>query len=129
MSVVYGSLGKSSTMQPMDDGKQIKQRHGSSVRESHQCQVRIRIVRTLTLDDSESRVTVSREDEYENLHTIEDSFQVKKPFVIDAVAKEERAKKYSVAQVFNAMKGVGTPNGSQQLELASGGLLTRLVDS
>jgi len=24
---------------------------------------------------------------------------------------------------------VGTPNGSQQLELASGGLLTRLVDS
>jgi len=44
---------KSSTMQPMDDGKQIKRRHGSSVRESHQCQVRIRIVRILTLDSSE----------------------------------------------------------------------------
>jgi hypothetical protein len=29
------------------------QRHGSSARESHQCQVRIRIVRILTLDDSE----------------------------------------------------------------------------
>jgi len=55
----------------------------------------------------------------------EDSFQVKKPVAIHAVAKEERAKNYSAAQVFNAMKVVGTPNGSEQLELASGGSLTR----
>jgi hypothetical protein len=44
------------------------------------------------------------------------------------VAKE-RAKNYSAAQVYNAMKGVGTPNGSEQLELAGSGSLTRLVDS
>jgi len=55
----------------------------------------------------------------------EDSFQVKKPVAIHAVAKEERAKNCSAAQVFNAMKGVGTPNGSEQLELAGGGSLTR----
>jgi len=55
----------------------------------------------------------------------EDSFQVTKPVAIHAVAKEERAKNYSAAQVFNAMKGVGTPNGSEQLELAGGGSLTR----
>jgi hypothetical protein len=121
---------KSSTVRPMDDGKQIKRRHGSSARESHQCQVRIRIVRTLTLNasDSELQATVSREDKHEHLHSIEDSFQVKKPVAIRAVAKE-RAKNYLVAQVYNAVKGVGTPNGSEQLELAGSGSLTRLVDS
>jgi hypothetical protein len=37
-------------------------------------------------------VTVNREDEHEHLHSIEDSFQVKKLVTILAVAKEEHAK-------------------------------------
>ena len=62
-----------------------------ATRESHQCQVGLRIVSTLTLDDSESRATVSREDEHEHVLTIEGSFRVKKLVAILAVAKEEHA--------------------------------------
>jgi hypothetical protein len=59
--------------------------------------VRIRIARTVTFDDSEPQVNVSREDEHEHLRYIEDSFQVKKPITILAVAKEECAKNYSTS--------------------------------
>ena len=60
-----------------------------------------------------------------HLRGTEDSFQVKRPITIFVVAKEERTRSYSAAQVLNTAKGV---NGSGQLELAGGGSLTRLVD-
>jgi hypothetical protein len=60
MSVVYGSLGSHLKFgQWITASKQIKRQQGNSARESHQYQVRIRIVGTLlALDNSESQGTV-----------------------------------------------------------------------
>ena len=55
-------------------------------------------------------MTVSREDEHEHLHSIKGSFQVKKQVAILAVAEKEHAKNHSAPWVFDAIKGVGTPN-------------------
>lgn len=86
----------------------------------NQCQVRIRIIYS-----SNETVTIYREDEHDHQHTMEDSFRIKIPKALQVIAKAERSKNYSAAQVFNAMRGIGTENGSNQLELAGGGSLTR----
>jgi len=67
---------KSSTTQDAD-GKVIKRRH-SSIRDTHLCNVRIKVSRPV--DDTV--VIIERLDEHTHTHHIEESFRIKKPSIL-----------------------------------------------
>ena len=59
------------------DGKVIKRRH-SSIRDTHLCNVRIKVSRPV--DDTV--VIIERLDEHTHTHHIEESFRIKKPSIL-----------------------------------------------
>ena len=65
--------------------------------------MRIKATRTLTVDPTESTVTIERLDEYEHSHNLERSREIA-PSV--QLARAEAEKGYSAAQILNALRGV-----------------------
>ena len=69
--------------------------------------------------------TVTREDDHEHNHSLDDSFEVKKPVVLKEIRKAEKDKGYGPAPVFHAVRGAGTIEGADRLETIGGSSLTR----
>lgn len=59
------------------------------------------------------------------MHNIEESFRVKKPSVLVDYIAMEATKNYSSAQIFHALRGAGTAEGSERLTALGGSSLTR----
>ena len=106
------------------DGKVIKRRC-SSIRDPGLCEVHIKVSRLV----DGSTVTIERLDEHTHTHDIEESFRVKKPSVLLDCIASEAAKNYRPAQIFHAIRGAGTAEGSERLEAIGGSSLTRYVTS
>jgi hypothetical protein len=95
------------------------------------CNVTMKITREMK---GKEPVTIERigelgkdSDDYSR-HTrnVEESFRCKKPELLLSIARAEREKSYSSAQVFSALRKVETAEGSDRLELAGGAsMLTR----
>jgi len=69
---------------------------------------------------------IERLDEHIHTHDIEESFRIKNPSILRDYIKTEAAKNYSAAQIYHAVRGAGTHEGSERLgEL--GGSLKRKV--
>ncbi|KAF8425213.1 hypothetical protein EV426DRAFT_573443 [Tirmania nivea] len=110
---------KSSTAK-VTEGKIIKRRH-SSIRDKHQCHVRIKVSRPI----DGTAVTIQRLDEHTYTHDIEESFQIKKPSILLGYIKSEAVKNYSPAQIYHALRGAGTHEGSERLGELGGSSLKR----
>ena len=65
--------------------------------------MRIKTTRTLTVDPTESTVTIERLDDYEHSHNLERSREIA-PSV--QLVRAEVEKGYSAAQILNALRGV-----------------------
>jgi len=111
---------KSSTTQDGNANKVIKRRH-TSIREQGLCHVRIKVSRPV----DGTAVTIERLDDHTHTHDIEESFQIKKPSILVNSIKAETAKNYSASQIFHALRGVGTFEGSARLGEIGGASLTR----
>ena len=114
---------KSSVVRETTDGKVIKRRH-SSIRDDNLCQVRIKVSRPV---DSTATMTIERLDEHIHTHDIEESFQIKKPSILLGYIKSEVAKNYSPAQIYHAVRGVGTFEGSERVGELGGSSLKRYI--
>lgn len=112
---------KSSTVKDPPENKVVKRRH-SSIRDQYLCHVRIKVSRPV---DTSLPVTIERLDEHTHSHDIEASFQIKKPSILVNCITTEAAKNYSAAQIFHALRGVGTADGSERLGTIGGSSLTR----
>ncbi|KAF8420011.1 hypothetical protein BGX38DRAFT_1202120 [Terfezia claveryi] len=62
-----------------------------------------------------SAVTIERLDEHTHSHDIEESFRIEKPSILPEYIKFEAAKNYSATQIYHAVRGAGTHEGSEQL--------------
>ena len=111
---------KSSTTQDGNVNKVIKRWH-ASIREQGLCHVRIKVSRPV----DGTAVTIERLDDHTHTHDIEESFQIKKPSILVNSIKAETAKNYSASQIFHALHGVGTSEGSARLPEIGGASLTR----
>ena len=111
---------KSNTTRDAPDGKVIKRRH-SSIRDQGICNVRIKVSRLV----DGSAVTIEHLDEHTHTHDIEESFRIKKPSILLSYIAAEAAKNYSASQIFHALRGAGTAEGSERLEAIGGSSLTR----
>ena len=87
--------------------------------------MRIKTTRTLTANPTESTVTIERLDDYEHSHDLERSRETTPSGLAIQLARAEAEKGYSVAQILNALRGVGTAEGSKRLEEAGGAHLRR----
>jgi hypothetical protein len=69
--------------------------------------------KTVTIE----RVGCRKDTSNYSRHTrdIEESFGYKKPELLRSIARVERVKNYSSAQVYGALRGVGTAEGSGRL--------------
>ena len=104
---------KSSTRES-SDGKVIKRRH-STIRDQGLCNVRIKV--SHLVDGSE--VIIERLDENIHTHDIEESFRIKKPSILLNCITVEASKNYSAANIFHALRGAGTVEGTERLEASS----------
>ena len=86
------------------------------------CDVRIKISRTVSAPIT---ITIQRLDEYEHRHTLERSREIAPSKLALHLAATEAAKGYAPAQVLNALRGIGTPEGSKRLTEVGGAHLTR----
>ena len=84
--------------------------------------VRIRVVRTVSAPIT---ITIQRLDEHEHSHTLEWSREIAPSTLALHLAATEAAKGYAPAQVLNALRGIGTPEGSTRLIEVGGAHLTR----
>ena len=96
-------LRKSKKSSTCDDSKVVKRRH-TSIRDKHLCHVRIKVSRPV----DGTAVVIERLDEHTHTHDIEESFQIKKPSILVNSIKAEAVKNYSAAQIYHALRGVGT---------------------
>lgn len=110
----------SSTARDASSDKVIKRKH-SSIRDHGLCQVRIKVSRPV----DGSAVTIERIDECTHTHDIEESFRVKKRSILLDYIAIEAAKNYSTAQIFHALRGAGTLEGSEKLVALGGSSLTK----
>jgi hypothetical protein len=110
---------------PSQNPNGVKKRHGTTIREPGQCNVRIKTTRTLTTDPSQSTVTIERLDDHEHSHDLERSREIAPSGHAIQLAHAEAEKGYSAAQILNALRGVGTATGSQRLDEAGGTHLKR----
>ena len=79
-----------------------------SIRDPYLCHVRIKVSRPI----DNTVVLVERLDEHTHFHNIEESFRIKKPTILMTYIKSEVVKNYSPAQIFHALHGAGTHEGS-----------------
>ena len=117
----------------------IKRRPGNTIKKAGICNVSMKVSRQMSptpsdLAGSDSKtltVTIERigkgnpSDYSCHTHDIEESFRYKRPEVLRNIARAEREKNYSAAQVINALRGVGTAEGSDRLVLVGGASMTR----
>jgi len=108
MSAGFEKAGKSSTAR-VADGKVIKRRH-SNIRDTDLFNVQIKVSRPV---DGTS-VTVERLDEHIHTRDIEESFRTKKPSILLGCIESEASKNYSAAQIYHAVRGAGTYEGSER---------------
>ena len=102
------------------DSKVLKRRH-SSIRDQYLCDVRIKVSRPIDA----SNVVIERIDGNTHTHDIEESFRIKKPSILVNSIKAEVVKNYTASQIFHALRGAGTAEGSERLESIGGSSLTR----
>ena len=100
----------------------VKKCYGKTVRVPGLCDVRIKIVRTVSAPIT---ITIQRLDEHEHSHTLERSREIAPSTLALQLAATEAAKGYAPAQVLNALRGIGTPEGSTRLIEVGGAHLTR----
>jgi len=105
---------------PLKDG--VKKRYGTTVRQPGLCQVRIKITRTVA---EPVVVTIERMDDEQHQHDLDRSREVAPSSLAIQLAAGEAAKGYATAQVLNALKGVGTSQGTTRLEVVGGTHMTR----
>ena len=101
----------SSTAQDTTGNKILKQRH-SSVQDQHQFHVQIKVSRSV----DGIAITIQQLDEHTHTHDIEESFQIKKLSILANSIKAKTVKGYSASQIFHAIHGAGTAEGSERLE-------------
>ena len=106
------------------DSKITKRRH-TSIRDQYLCNVRIKVSRPV----DGTAVIIERLDENTHTHDIEESFRIKKPSILVNAIKAEAAKGYSPSQIFYALRGAGTAEGSERLGAIGGSSLTRYLTS
>ena len=99
---------------------EIKWRN-SSIREKDQCLVTVKLTRQIT--GSNPTVTLERKDEHQHSHPLETSFMVKKSKQVQELINKETAKNYSAAQIFHAIRGAGTEEGTSLLDTAGGAFI------
>jgi hypothetical protein len=58
-------------------------------------------------------------------HDIEERFPYKRPEFLPNIARAKTENNYSSDQIFNAIRGVGTMEGLDKFEFASGASMTR----
>ena len=104
------------------EGKIIKRRN-SSIRDKDLCHVRIKVSRPV----DGTAVVIERLDDHTHTHDIEESFQIRKPSILLGYIKSEVAKNYSPAQIYHALRGAGTHEGSKRLAELGGSSLKRSV--
>ena len=102
------------------DSKMLKRWH-SSIGDQYLCDVRIKVSRTIDA----SNIVIERIDDHTHTHDIEESFQIKKPSILVNSIKAEVVKNYSAFQIFHALRGAGTAEGSERLKSIEGSFLTR----
>lgn len=100
----------------------VKKRYGTAIREPGLCDVRIKVTRTVSTPIT---ITIQRLDENEHRHTLERSREIAPSTLALSLAATEAAKGYAPAQVLNALRGTGTPEGSKRLIEVGGEHLTR----
>ncbi|KAF8418741.1 hypothetical protein EV426DRAFT_618294 [Tirmania nivea] len=101
---------KSSTAKVATEDKILKRRH-SSIRDKHLCHVQIKVSKPV----DGTAVTIERLDSHIHTHDIEESFRIKKPSILQGYLKSEAIKNYSAAQIYHAVRGAGTHEGSERL--------------
>ena len=94
------------------------------IRQSGLCNVRIKTTRTVS---EPITYTIERLDDEEHQHTLERSREVAPSALAIRLAATEAAKGYAPAQVLNALRGIGTPQGSTRLIEVGGQYLTRFL--
>ena len=114
---------KSSSAKEAPSNKVIKCQH-SGIHDQNLCHVRIKVSRPV---DANLPITIERLDEHMHTHDIEESFQIKKPSILVNCITTEVAKNYSASQVFHALRGAGTAEGSERLGDIGGSFLTRFI--
>jgi hypothetical protein len=111
---------RSSSSQPRVDDNSIKRRT-SSIRDKDQCSVTVKLTRQLTR--LHPTVTLERKTEYYHSHDFETSCMVKKSKFVQELIATEAEKNYSATQIFSALRGAGSEEGSARLEEAGGGFI------
>ena len=102
----------------------VKKCYSKTVRVPGLCDVRIKTTRTVSAPIT---ITIQRLDEHEHRHTLERSREIAPSTIALHLAATEAAKGYAPAQVLNALRGIGTPEGSKRLIEVGGAHLTRYV--
>ncbi|KAF8415879.1 hypothetical protein EV426DRAFT_628739 [Tirmania nivea] len=102
------------------EDKIIKRRH-SSIRDKYLCYVQIKVSKLV----DGTAVTIERLDSHIHTHNIEESFRIKKPSILQEYLKSEAIKNYSAAQIYHAVHGAGTHEGSERLGELGGSSLKR----
>ncbi|KAF8428713.1 hypothetical protein EV426DRAFT_711386 [Tirmania nivea] len=120
MSADSGKARSQAQLEKILKAKLCKRRH-SSIRTQDLCHVRIKVTRPV----DGTTVTIERLDEHTHNHDIEESFRIKKPSILINSIKAEAVKNYSASQIFHALRGAGTHEGSERLQVVGGASLTR----
>ncbi|KAF8416903.1 hypothetical protein BGX38DRAFT_1335203 [Terfezia claveryi] len=100
----------------------VIKRRQSSIRNANLCNVRIKVSRLV----DGTTVTVEHLDEHTHTHDIEESFRIKKPSILVGYIKSKAVKNYSASQIYHAIRGAGTHEGTERLkELGGSSLKTK----
>jgi len=85
-------------------------------------------------DGGREAVTIQRvgggkdtSDYSRHTHDNQESFRYKRPELLWSIARVEREKNYLSAQVYSALRGVGTTEGSNRFELAGGASINQVL--
>ncbi|KAF8414676.1 hypothetical protein EV426DRAFT_671625 [Tirmania nivea] len=98
--------------------KIIKRQH-SSIWDKHLCHIQIKVSKPV----DGTAVTIERLDSHIHTHDIEESFCIKKPSILQGYLKSEAIKNYSAAQIYHAVRGASTHEGSEWLGKLGGSSL------
>ena len=99
--------------------KTIKRRH-SGIRDKDLCLVQIKVSQLV----NSQQVTIERSNNNLHTHSIEESFQIKKPSILLGLIKAEAEKNYSSCEIYHAFRGAGTHGGATRLGELGGSSLT-----
>jgi len=116
---------KTDTNVARNQGRVVKPRM-TAVRIKDLCQVRMKITCTIPSGSEPVMVFLERKDDAAHTHSIEEAFHLcGLPSIVKRVIATDTNKNYTPAQIFHALKGSGSIEGSENLEAAGGGSLKR----